>query len=155
MTIKQQGGVFGRNPVFNDIEAAGNVDVVGDISTASGIVALNGNSVFGTSLTIADDAVATITLPRAGGFAFVSANTGATLPQLRWSGVFGFDAGTSEAKVDVSLGGDFVVAFSVGIPTGTSGTDGKLTVYITDPGDGNLYINNRSGGSININLTII
>lgn len=153
MTIRQQGGVFGRNPVFNNVEATGDVDVDGDISAASGIAILNGNSIFGQKLTIADDAVAVITPPRAGGFAFVSSDTGT--PQLRWSGIFGFDAGTSEGKVNISLGADFVTAIIVGIPTGTSGTDGKLTVYLTDPGDGKLYINNRAGGSLDINLTII
>ena len=154
MTIRQQGGVFGRNPVFNNVEATGDVDANGDISTASGVAILNGNSVFGQQFTIADDAVAVITPPREGGFAFVSGFTGAA-PQLRWSGVFGFDVGSSENKVDISLGTDFVTAIIVGIPTGTSGTDGKLTVYLTDPGNGNLYFNNRSGSVLTISLTII
>lgn len=150
MTIRQQGGVFGRNPVFNNVEATGDVDVDGDISAASGIAILNGNSIFGQNVIVADDAVAVITPPRGSGFAFFSSDL-----QLRWSGAFQFDIGSSEQKTDISVGSDFVTAFIAGVPTGTSGTDGKLTVYLTDPGDGNLYINNRSGGVRQISLTII
>lgn len=155
MTIRQQGGVFGRNPVFNNVEATGDVTIDGDVSVASGIATLNGNSIFGQSVTIADDAVAVIAMPRPGGFAFVVGGAGPTSPQPSDNGIFYFDVGTSEFKSDIYTGSEFVTAIIVGVPTGTSGTDGKVTVYLTNPGDGNLYINNRRGGARTFNVTIL
>jgi hypothetical protein len=35
MTIKQQGGVFGRNPTFNDVEIDGTLDVAGSVTTGA------------------------------------------------------------------------------------------------------------------------
>jgi hypothetical protein len=39
MTIKQQGGIFGRNPTFNDVEVEGNLTVGGSPISAGGTMA--------------------------------------------------------------------------------------------------------------------
>ena len=33
MTIKQQGGIFGRNPTFNNVDVDGTLDVTGSVTT--------------------------------------------------------------------------------------------------------------------------
>jgi hypothetical protein len=45
MTIKQQGGVFGRNPTFNDVTVENNLNVDGSVTGAS--FASSGNMTFG------------------------------------------------------------------------------------------------------------
>lgn len=50
MTIKQQGGVFGRNPTFNNVEIDGTGTVDGDLT-------VNGFSYFNDRLTVTDDHV--------------------------------------------------------------------------------------------------
>jgi len=41
MTIKQQGGIFGRNPTFNDVEADGTLTVTGQSTFNSNITVQN------------------------------------------------------------------------------------------------------------------
>lgn len=53
MTIKQQGGVFGRNPTFNNVEIDGTGTVDGDLT-------VNGFSYFNDRLTVTDDHVRVI-----------------------------------------------------------------------------------------------
>jgi hypothetical protein len=53
MTIKQQGGVFGRNPRFNNIEVDGTGTVDGDLT-------VNGFSYFNDRLSVTDDHVRVI-----------------------------------------------------------------------------------------------
>ena len=61
--IRQQGGIFGRNPTFNNVTVEGTLDVVGDVEvndisadafslTAQGIIAEGGTS---RTLSAADD----------------------------------------------------------------------------------------------------
>ena len=35
MTIKQQGGIFGRNPTFNDVSVENSLTVTGDLNVDS------------------------------------------------------------------------------------------------------------------------
>jgi hypothetical protein len=47
MTIKQQGGIFGRNPTFNDLEVDGSLSVDGDLlftDTSNDRIGINTNS---------------------------------------------------------------------------------------------------------------
>lgn len=150
MTIRQQGGVFGRNPVFSNVEATEDVTAGGDLAASSGNLLLSGNPIFAQQITIADDAVATITTPRNCGWAFITA-----MPQLRWSGVFGYDTGSSTNSASVWVTSDFVVTIGA-IPTGTTGTDGKVTAFLkSSPGDGKIYLENRAGGALTFNVTFI
>ena len=43
MTIKQQGGIFGRNPTFNEINTDGDVSVGGDLTVETDVTVSNGN----------------------------------------------------------------------------------------------------------------
>ena len=52
MTIKQQGGIFGRNPTFNNVDADGDITASGDV-TASGSVISSGKLLAGTSTPLA------------------------------------------------------------------------------------------------------
>tara|TARA_R110000868_G_scaffold411666_1_gene707294 strand:- start:1525 stop:2280 length:756 start_codon:yes stop_codon:yes gene_type:complete len=47
MTIKQQGGIFGRNPTFNDVDVDSNISISGD-ATITGKLGIGGtNSILG------------------------------------------------------------------------------------------------------------
>jgi hypothetical protein len=52
MTIKQQGGIFGRNPTFNDVDVDGTLNVQGSTSFSEGITVTSASRITGT-----DDAV--------------------------------------------------------------------------------------------------
>lgn len=62
MTIKQQGGIFGRNPTFNDVtidgdlSLAGDMSLSGDLSTDS-IVSTTSGTVIGTTTATAEGAL--------------------------------------------------------------------------------------------------
>jgi len=56
MTIKQQGGVFGRNPTFNNLEVDGTGTVDGDLT-------VNGFGYFNDRLTVTDDHVRVVYSP--------------------------------------------------------------------------------------------
>ena len=49
MTIKQQGGIFGRNPTFNEINTDGDVSVGGDLTVATDVTVSSGNLVIANS----------------------------------------------------------------------------------------------------------
>lgn len=52
MTIKQQGGIFGRNPTFNNVDVEGTLNIQGSTSFSEGITVVNASQITGT-----DDAV--------------------------------------------------------------------------------------------------
>lgn len=55
MTIKQQGGIFGRNPTFNDVDVDGNL-TAGQI-TSNGAVIATGAGSFGDDVDMAGDLI--------------------------------------------------------------------------------------------------
>lgn len=151
MTIRGQGGVFGRNPIFNDVDVQGDASVDGQLSLGDKIV-INGNAIGGTQVFIADDAVATISAPRYGGWCFLMVRGDSTIPQLgNLSGVFGFDAGSSVGTVPIFAGSNF--ARTTGVLTGTTGLDGNVT--ISPQTNQTIQVENRSGTSVNFQLTFI
>lgn len=156
MTIKQQGGVFGRNPVFNTVEAEGNASVGGNLDV-NGILNIGGSEINATEIIVADDAVATITPSRLGGFAFMSANAD-TFPNVGASTLLYYDAGVSPISRSVlsaswsgSTGNNVNVV--TGPLTGTTGNDGNVTFSAV--GNGTIQIENRLGGSTQFNLTFL
>jgi hypothetical protein len=50
MTIKQQGGVFGRNPTFNDVEVEGTLTATGTVSVPAD--SISGNAINGGTATL-------------------------------------------------------------------------------------------------------
>lgn len=60
MTIKQQGGIFGRNPTFNDVEVEGTLTASGSISVPND--SISGNAIDGGTATLDGLTVDTSTL---------------------------------------------------------------------------------------------
>jgi len=137
MTIKQHGGVFGRNPTFNDVTIDNDLDVVGYINFNSDakIRAFNGDLIIGTEDTAlrfddGDDAI----FP-------VNVNTGSK----RNNSV---TIGASNAQIkDIYMGGNLIVSSGSGIDfSATAGTgtsellddyeEGTFTPEIADASSG-------------------
>ena len=114
----------------------------GVVSIESGFITLNGNKLGAIKVTIADDAFATITPPREGGGYYTVMEGGdETFPNAN-ARVLGFaDWNTSPVNVAVNIASNMEVS-TAGPPTGTTGTDGKATVYLGGTA-GKMYIENR------------
>ena len=125
MTIKQLGGVFGRNPTFNDVTIEGTltfdggIDITSDL-TVDGTVTADGLTVNGASTININDSTTYSSTSRANGFLQIN-NTNTT------SGVFS----------GIEL-----------IATG-AGSAGAAEIICIDRGDGSgdLAFSTRSGGT--------
>lgn len=92
--------------------------------------------------TIADDAVGSVAIPAAswsgGGFFFNNISGCASIFQAKT-----ISGPAIAAIVELETGG--TIDYSTSVLTGTTGTDGRVTVSVTA---GTLYIENRLGGSV-------
>ncbi len=99
------------------------------------------------TLSIGDDAVATITPPasmlKSGMLMIHSYDPGGDAAQIAESAVLWFDSGSTPATRTINVGAS--AAITTGALTGTTGTDGIVTV--APHSDGNIYIENRRGGT--------
>lgn len=97
----------------------------------------------GVTGSMGDNTIATITVPVSRGLiVFGPNNTGGT---NNASGIIAFDTvGGSSSSIAVGTS----VETSTGIPTGTTGTDGKFTFFVHT--NGNIYFENRLGYGVNI-----
>ena len=125
----------------------------GLLDVKTGLLELDGNDIGGTQVTIADDAVASITPPRKGGFMMITANGASDYPTgSTWSAnsVY-YDVGASLA---IQLRDTYAtnVEVTTSDVTGTTGTDSKVTVAAQT---GVIKIENRSGGSITFQITFL
>ena len=114
---------------------------------------LNGSIIGGEQVVIADDAVATITPPRTGGFAMVTVGGNNDFPNKFASLQIYFDVGPSldiEAIWQASTGA--VSAVSTSDVTGTTGWDGGITIAAQT---GVLKIENRLDGSKTVQVTFL
>jgi hypothetical protein len=93
-------------------------------------------------VSVADDAVATLEATRNFGFVEVLAE-GASA----FGGLCYFDIAGSPDAIAYCGGTNF--AASTGTPTGTTGTDGAVTIFATN---GTLYLENRYGASRNFRI---
>ena len=139
---------FGTNDLVS-VTTAGNLEV------DSGDLTLNGNLVGAINVTVADDAFASITPPRdGGGWVFLTTRgQGSTYP---WSTGYAFaymDWGAS-AQVSAASGGASVATNTGGPPTGTTGADEKVTIFLGGTA-GTLYLENRLGDTYSFQLTFI
>jgi len=120
------------------------IDSSGVVSINTGYVTLNNNKVGGIQVTIADDAYAEITPPRIGAhFMAITEGGDEGYPS---SGCYGFvyaDFGGSPLLVQVSVGSDVQTSTS-GPPTGTTGNDAYLTLFVGGT-SGKIYLENRLG----------
>jgi hypothetical protein len=151
MTIKQQGGIFGRNPTFNDVEAT-DLTVNGIVDATSATTTLGTNTVIQTAdsgvgpssvanelmVENADNAGITIATPdNKAGAIFFGKPTGAAMGRLQFNhdgsgGYMRFFTNNSEAArftaaghLDMTNGhdGNIILASGAGIDfSATSGT---------------------------------
>ena len=129
------------------------VESTGEVQVPSGLLELNGNDIGGTQVTIADDAVASITPPRKGGFMFVTCQGDLDYPQAVNAGVLYYDVGLSiqfNRQTFAGVSGNVdIVNTDV---TGTTGTDGKVT-YAAQTGV--IKIENRYGSTLTFQITFL
>ena len=97
MTIKQQGGIFGRNPTFNNVEVDGTLSVDGtfDINSAITITATSSTieSTSGAELFLSRDDTAIANNNLIGGLAF-KANDSTASPNPQYCGMKAYAAGS-------------------------------------------------------------
>lgn len=131
---------------------------------SDGYVNINGIWIGGIAVTIADDAVGTVTTPRQGGFMFITQyDTGnPQYPNHDNVSMLYYDTGPSNmmARLDASVwtgtvsGQGAEIDLTTGTITGTSGTDGRT--LISSVGSNNqLQINNRQGTSKTYEITFL
>jgi hypothetical protein len=125
----------------------------GTVYSSSGRLELDGNDIGGTQVTIADDAVASITPPRKGGFMFITAQGNTDYPQATIGSVLYYDVGASLQLNRTTFGG---VGNTMDVVTtdltGTTGTDGRVTVTVQT---GVVKIENRYGSSTTFQITFL
>ena len=117
----------------------------------SGSVNFSGNEISGTSITIADDAVGTVTPPRNGGFFTIVYNGIGSFPFSTHSSFVYYDVGGSLAISKATDHGSNLSVTTSNV-TGTTGTDGHTTVSAQS---GVLKIENRSGNSSSYQITFM
>lgn len=97
------------------------------------------------TVTVADDAAESVATPKNAGYClitFCGGSENSAFPSVSHSGIVFYDTGTTVSAGKIGGGASFdVVATDV---TGTTGTDGRVTVGVIA---GNLRIENRQGGS--------
>lgn len=118
----------------------------------AGTLYLDSNPIGGTEVTIADDAVATITPPRNGGRAVITFGGDVDTPSSAHSVDIYYDVGSSLEIVKTSTGiGGSVDVVTTDV-TGTTGTDGSTTVAVQS---GVIKIENRAGLSKAYQVTFL
>lgn len=122
----------------------------GEVQVTSGLLELDGNDIGGTQVTIADDAVASITPPRNGGFMTIILNGDGSFPLQGHQAMLRYDVGSSLAVSEAIGAGSIDVSTSD--VSGTTGTDGNTTVAVQT---GVIKIENRSGSSGTYQITFL
>lgn len=153
MTIKQHGGIFGRNPEFQSASIAGDATVGGN-AVISGEIRSNGNKISANTITIADDAVGEITPPKTGGFLFITTGGLTGFPDDQGAAIIFYDVGSSLRAGLLDFTGTVSDKINVSVTdvTGTDGTDGKITVAMQS---GVIKIENRAGGPRSFELAFV
>ena len=132
-----------------------NIDSAGILNILGGTVQLNGATMSGIQVTIADNAVAALTFPnRRFGLLNImegTDNDGFPSPGTRFFGYVDFGGTASFSTIDI---GDETNISTAGPLTGTTGTDGDLNIGAGGV-DGTLYIENRRGATQTINVTLV
>ncbi|WP_426033347.1 hypothetical protein [Cypionkella sp. TWP1-2-1b2] len=121
-------------------------------ATAAGVLSLAGNAIGGQSLTIANNAVGIISVPRIGGFAAITCSGNSASPLPDYSGQVYFDAGTTLQIIKNTgfTGLSASLNVSTSDVTGTTGTAGFVTVAVQSSV---LKIENRLGATRDFQVT--
>jgi len=105
---------------------------------------IGGNELGAERLTIADDAVGSVTPPKTGGWATITTRTDGDFPDAQRSATFYYDTGSSLAIAAVFENASSLMDFVTTDVTGTTGIDGEITVAAQS---GVIKIENRMGSS--------
>ena len=127
----------------------------GIVEIAEGSVVLNGSTISAVQVTVADDAVAELTFTnrRFGMLNVVEGSDNTPFPATTGR-FFGYvDFGNSPDSATISIGGGTEID-DTNTLTGTTGTDGKITIG-TAGTSGTLYIENRSGNTQTFSVTLL
>lgn len=138
----------GKQGPHDTITADGNFmvqDGVGNVVAESTETASTSLGMDANTVTIGDDAATSFTPSGSEGVIAVTDDNAQ-------GGVVHYKVSSTNATT--SIGGTASLAVSTGSLSGTSGTDGNLTVSAND-GDGKIYIENRTGGSRNVSYRIL
>jgi len=149
MRIASSGNVgIGTSSPSEKLDVSGNV-------TISGSVILNGSTISAIQVTVADDAVAELTFlnRRFGMLSVVEGSDDDVFPATS-DRFFGYvDFGNTPDSSTISAGGNTEID-DTNTLTGTTGTDGKVTIG-TAGTSGTLYIENRRGSTKTFNVTLM
>jgi len=125
------------------------------LSVTAGTIKLNGSDLTGVQVLIADDSFAALTFGnRYGGFISVVASGEYGFPQGQFSGSAFVDFGSSALASQSGYKGAYFDLSGQGPPTGTTGTNGNVTVFAGGT-SGTLYLENRTNGGRNFQLTLL
>ena len=148
----------GDHTRFNKASATGqytfnnNNGAILQVGPTAGTIKLNGSEQFGSYVTIADDAFATFTPGRNGGFLTVAVNPYSSFPAHGAYTLAWIDFGSSPTNNTAIVAADTTFINS-GTPTGTTGADGDLTIFLGGT-DGTFYIENRLGGPMEVMINL-
>jgi len=152
--VIQSNGTNTATITADGVEVTGTITADGIVDVLGGTIVLNGNEINGVQVTIADDAFATITpTGRYGGYLSISAQTHGVYPQHQFSAFLFSDFGDSPSSAAVNTGVNFNTS-TAGAPTGTTGTDGKVTLFFGGT-SGTYYLENRAGSSHTFHIILI
>jgi hypothetical protein len=131
------------------IEATGIVDILG------GTVKLNNATMSAIQVTIADDGVATLTFPNRS-FGVLNMTVGSNATNASNSDVcfIGYVSFGTSSSVNAALTGADVETNIVDTLAGATGTDGAVTIGLAGVSR-TLYIENRQGYGITLNITLL
>ena len=134
--------VLSASPTFTGTVGAAAITATGNVT---------GPAFRSTAQNIADDAIATLTPPTTAGILMIAIR-GATPSSVKPMGLIAFRvSGASVAPVAIAWNDATNVEYGTGVPTGTTGTNGKIGFYCND--DGNVYVENRLGSVISPTFT--
>jgi len=102
-------------------------------------------------LTVADNAVATITTERSAGYLAITTANDGSFPDSSACSFHYFDNGSSPLATSVQAGSN--TNLTTGVLTGATGADGRLT--ISHNGGNTTYIENRLGASRSFSIMVL
>lgn len=138
--------------IDNDISLGVSTHRFKDLYLSNNLI-LNEVKLGGGSATIADDAVGSFTTPKKGGIAIISNNPEGAFPGgPQYYAMFFYDAGDSLNILKLTNGLGQNIDVTTSDVTGTTGTDGNVTVAVQA---NTIKVENRQGSSRDIQLTFL
>lgn len=134
------------------LDVVGNTELNGNLAL-SGFLELDGTSIGGEEITIANDAVGSFTPPKKGGFALVTFDAETDNPFGTLSCLIWYDVGTSR-KMEKNSGFPTVGGTLLNVTTSdVTGTTGSVGSVLISSQPNVVKVENREGSSHNVQLT--